>query len=58
MNNKESKNYRIRPERPPQRADAHLFRAYWLRQRNFHRPSRKFMRDLAHDYWLARQAER
>lgn len=52
-----SNRYRIVPHRPPRRADATLFRSYWRRQRSFHRPSREFMRDLAHDYWLARHAD-
>lgn len=50
--------YKTATHRLPQRADATLFRTYWQRQRCCHRPSRKFMRELAHDYWLARQARR
>lgn len=55
--NETTQKYKIATHRPPQRADAALFRTYWQRQRCYHRPSRKFMRKLAHDYWLARKAK-
>lgn len=47
--------YKLFPNRVPRRTDAQLFRHYWQRQRRSHRPSRKFMRQLAHDYYVAKK---
>lgn len=50
------RRYKIVTDRSPARVDAPVFRAFWQRQRHTHRPSREFMRLLAHDYWIAKTA--
>lgn len=46
--------YVLVPERPPRRVDAVVFRGYWQRQRLSRWRSRALMRQLAHDFWVAR----
>lgn len=50
-------SYILVPDRVPCRADATVFRYYWQRQRLSRWCSRALMRQLAHDYWVARRSE-
>jgi hypothetical protein len=46
--------YILIPDRSPRRVDAVTFRGFWQRQRLSRWRSRALMRQLAHDYWVAR----
>jgi hypothetical protein len=46
--------YILIPDRSPRRVDAAVFRGYWQRQRLARWRSRTLMRQLAHDFWVAR----
>lgn len=52
--NSPASTYILVPDRPPRRMDAAVFRGYWQRQRLSRWRSRALMRQLAHDFWVAR----